>query len=356
MANTASLLLNIPSNGDPAYTNSWGTNPVNLNMGLLDAAVTGILSLSVAGSSNTILTSNVAATDQARNQQFIFSGILTGNKYVLWPNGLTRMFSVTNNCTGAFTLSIGVDDGMGAPAGTTYTVVQGQTVELYSTGTNVGQRAAAIGTGAIDNLLPSQTGNSGKFLTTNGTASSWGSIPSSGLLLSECRVYAGPLAPVLWLFCYGQAISRTTYSALFAVIGTTYGTGDGSTTFNIPDLRGRTVFGRDDMGGSAANRVTNAISGITAINLGAVGGDQNMQQHTHTQDAHTHTTQADGRRLAFLQTSGSNYDTGATSMNFTGAPGFAISSTTATNQNTGTGNSQNMPPTIIMNWIIYAGV
>ena len=55
-----------------------------------------------------------------------------------------------------------------------------------------------------------------------------------------------------FVFPYGQAISRTTYSALFAVISTTYGTGDGSTTFNVPDLRGRVFAGKDDMGGVAA--------------------------------------------------------------------------------------------------------
>lgn len=54
----------------------------------------------------------------------------------------------------------------------------------------------------------------------------------------------------------GQAISRTTYAALFALTGTTWGTGDGVTTFNIPDLRGRAVFGLDNMNGSAANRIT----------------------------------------------------------------------------------------------------
>lgn len=50
--------------------------------------------------------------------------------------------------------------------------------------------------------------------------------------------FAGEAAPNGWLLCYGQAISRTTYSTLFGIIGTTYGTGDGSTTFNLPDLRG----------------------------------------------------------------------------------------------------------------------
>lgn len=57
--------------------------------------------------------------------------------------------------------------------------------------------------------------------------------------------YAGSSAPSGWLLCNGQAVSRTTYSALFAIIATTYGTGDGSTTFNVPDLRGEFLRGLD---------------------------------------------------------------------------------------------------------------
>jgi microcystin-dependent protein len=71
---------------------------------------------------------------------------------------------------------------------------------------------------------------------------------------------------------YGQAISRTTYSALYSLLTTTYGTGDGSTTFNIPDLRGRVLAGVDNMGGSAANRLTTSGSGIAGTTLGATGG------------------------------------------------------------------------------------
>lgn len=88
--------------------------------------------------------------------------------------------------------------------------------------------------------------------------------------------FAGSTAPNGWLLAYGQAVSRTTYAALFAAIGTTYGTGDGSTTFNLPDVRGRTEFGKDDMGGSAANRITNAVAGFHGETLGATGGAQSV--------------------------------------------------------------------------------
>ena len=57
------------------------------------------------------------------------------------------------------------------------------------------------------------------------------------------QMYAGSTAPTGWLMCDGSAVSRTTYADLYAVIGTTYGSGDGSTTFNLPDLRGRVAVG-----------------------------------------------------------------------------------------------------------------
>jgi microcystin-dependent protein len=101
--------------------------------------------------------------------------------------------------------------------------------------------------------------------------------------------YGGSSPPNGWLLCGGQAVSRTTFAALFSAIGSTFGSGDGSTTFNVPDLRGRAVAGLDNMGGNAASRITSGGSGIAGTTLGAAGGEQT---HTLTQTempAHTHT-------------------------------------------------------------------
>lgn len=84
--------------------------------------------------------------------------------------------------------------------------------------------------------------------------------------------YAGTTAPAGWVMCDGAQVSRTTYKSLFDVVGTTYGAGDGSTTFNVPDLRQRFPLGK-------------AASG-TGATLGATGG---AIDHTHTSGAHTHT-------------------------------------------------------------------
>lgn len=73
-------------------------------------------------------------------------------------------------------------------------------------------------------------------------------------------------------FPYGQAISRTAYAALFAILGTTYGSGDGSTTFNLPDKRGRISVALDTMGGTASGRVTTANFALDGTTIGATGG------------------------------------------------------------------------------------
>ena len=86
--------------------------------------------------------------------------------------------------------------------------------------------------------------------------------------------FAGSTAPKGWLLCYGQAVKRSDYPHLFSVIGTNFGTGDGSTTFNVPDLRGCVPAGKDNMGGTPANRLTTSGSGIDGPTLGAAGGSQ----------------------------------------------------------------------------------
>lgn len=91
----------------------------------------------------------------------------------------------------------------------------------------------------------------------------------SGCVMS----FAGTAAPTGWLECNGNAVSRTTYSALFAAIGTTYGIGDGSTTFNLPDLRGEFIRGWDHGRGVDTGR-----------SLGSAQADE-LEAHVHEHSA-----------------------------------------------------------------------
>ncbi len=109
---------------------------------------------------------------------------------------------------------------------------------------------------------------------------------AGGTNYAECPIgtilpFGGSVAPAGWFLCQGQAISRTIYSDLYSVIGTSYGVGDGSTTFNLPDAREVALVG-------AGTNTLNAssITNHNAINLGAFQDDQ-LQEHNHYRFSNT---------------------------------------------------------------------
>jgi len=106
-------------------------------------------------------------------------------------------------------------------------------------------------------------------------------------ITGEVRAFAGSAAPEGWLICDGNTISRTTYPELFAAIGTLHGEGDGTTTFHLPDYRGRFLRGADDMGtvlGPAGRdpggRTVAATGGATGVTVGSVQ-DSDNKSHNH---------------------------------------------------------------------------
>lgn len=101
-----------------------------------------------------------------------------------------------------------------------------------------------------------------------------------GTLVGSVTMYAGSSAPTGWLLCNGQAISRTTYSALFSAIGTTWGVGNGSTTFNVPDMRESAPVGVGTF--SAVTGTTHGAQVAADVyTLGQFKDDQE-QGHLHT--------------------------------------------------------------------------
>lgn len=136
-------------------------------------------------------------------------------------------------------------------------------------------------------LGSSNTTNANSFVSTSGILPSGIILPYGGGTGVSGTTYI--TIPDGWLLCNGATVSRTAYSALFNIIGTTYGSGDGSTTFNVPNLLGRTVVGAgvagSQNGGSGASGVITGGTALPARALGSWFGDVNTQGHTHVINA-----------------------------------------------------------------------
>ncbi|HEC12323.1 MAG TPA: hypothetical protein ENI80_03595 [Acidiferrobacteraceae bacterium] len=161
-----------------------------------------------------------------------------------------------------------------------------------------------------------------------GAAGPAGVAGPTGVMLQ----YAGTSAPAGWLLCDGSVVSRATYADLYAVTGDAFGAGDGSTTFGLPDMRGRTSIGLDNMGGTSANRITNTQAD-------SLGGNAGAEDHTITTPesaAHVHNRGANqfatwGTDFYATNSGGSGTNTGSTG---------------------GGGAHNNMPPYLAVNIII----
>ena len=140
--------------------------------------------------------------------------------------------------------------------------------------------------------------------------------------------YAASAAPTGWLLCDGSAVSRLTYASLFAIIGTTWGAGDGSTTFNVPDRRGTAGIG---MGTG---------SGLTARTLAATGGEETHLLITSEMPSHSHAPSIK-TYFAELNLAGGAQALGAGAQSWINTVGTASAG--------GDGAHNNMQPFIVMN-------
>jgi len=337
MPSTYSTRLAVTKQGTGDNSGTWGAVLNDQTIELIDEAIAGVQTLNVTTGSNITLTVANGATSQARKAVLRLSGTPTANIAIIIPSA-EKTYDVDGTAfAGAFNITVRAASGAGV------VLTAGQKKRVYFNGTDVIDLSPSVPITAI-----AGDGTIGANLVGTTVTVSLG-------LPGVVWPYAGTTAPTGWLLCAGQAVSRTTFAPLFAVIGTTYGAGDGTTTFNVPDLRGRVPAGKDDMNGTAANRITNAIAGFIGTVLGAFGGDQNMHQHTHTatvnDPGHSHfmpNTQPTTGPGGYPSIGGRSWVPG----DATNATESKTTGITVTNANAGTGNSQNVQPTIILNYII----
>lgn len=155
--------------------------------------------------------------------------------------------------------------------------------------------------------------------------------------------FGGSAAPTGYLLLFGQTVSRTTYADLFAVFGTTYGVGDGVTTFGLPDLRGRVIAGVDNMGGVAANRLTATTMAPNGNTRGATGGAQTGAHY------HMLPVGADGAN-AFIVDSFATPATDVIVVNRWAGAGLAVAGARrSASDNTTIDRTQ---PTLLLNYIV----
>lgn len=146
-------------------------------------------------------------------------------------------------------------------------------------------------------------------------------LPPAGVV----SAYGGSSAPTGYLLCDGSAVSRTTYSALFTAIGTAYGAGDGSTTFNVPNLKGRVPAGYD--------------SSQTEFNaLGKTGGEKTHTLTVAEMPEHRHTV--------------SDFPTNTAGNEWVGAAGTAAKTSKVSSYAGSSSAHNNLQPYITLNYII----
>lgn len=356
-----SLKLELIGNGDQSGT--WGTT-TNNNLGtLLEQAITGVQTITMSNA-DYVLTNYNGTSDEARNAVLVVGGTNSAIRQIIAPL-VQKIYIVTNNTSGSYAITIG------ASTGTTVTIPNGVTAQVYCNGTNfysaqTGSAGDFTVNGTLNATGLTDTGNMtvGGTLTITGASTFTGSAAFSGTptaptatagtnttqIATTAFVLANGVSPTgvinMWpttsaptgyLLCDGTAVNRTTYAALFAVISTTFGVGNGSTTFNLPNYTNRMPYG---------------------TTIGTTGGsaDAVVVSHTHTITDPTH-----AHAISLYSGTGGGGTTGSNTKwsgenNNAGGPNSVNTTSASTGITVNTagvsGTNANLPPYLGINFII----
>lgn len=216
--------------------------------------------------------------------QVVFAGASTSTFSA--PGANPRIDIITVDSTGTVAISNGAEAG--SPTAPAYPANKLVVCEVYH---RVAETKILDYDDGVNGYISKDARSAISILYLNDPSQVSFSLVPSGMI----SAYGGSAAPTGWLLCDGSAVSRTTYAGLFAIISTTYGPGDSSTTFNLPDMRGRVPVGAGTGagGGASGNGLPAGGSALTAV---AAGGWKGEETHTLTateMPAHTHSSQGD---------------------------------------------------------------
>jgi len=166
-------------------------------------------------------------------------------------------------------------------------------------------------------------------------------------MIGEIRIFAGNFSPRSWAFCEGQLLPISSNSALFSILGTTYG-GDGRTTLGLPDLRGRSPIGPGSGPGLATHRL-GAKVGVEKVRL----NEDEIPTHTHTATATVNADSNAGSSTSPDNTVWANHTEDINSFGTTQNTTMATGAVTVTNAPAGGGQAhENRSPQLALNYII----
>jgi microcystin-dependent protein len=372
MASTYSTSLKIQLMGNGEDSGTWGSIS-NTNWNLMEQAVAGVQTITMANSNYTLTNLN-GVSDEARNMVLVVQGTNSAVYQVIAPLNQPKFYVISNQTTGGYAITIG------ASSGSVVSVPNGTTAQVYTDGTNfysaqtgssgnftVNGNLAVGGNETVTGTL-SVTGATtlSSALTYGGVALSNSVTGTGSMVLSASPTFTGtPIAPTaaagtnttqiattafvtqnavitgaiqMWptasaptgyLLCDGSAVSRTTYATLFALIGTTFGAGDTTTTFNVPNYTNRMPYG---------------------TTIGATGGsaDSVVVAHTHTitDPGHVHSL------VGSYQAYGNPNISGVMTAIGSSSTGSAVTGITGTNSAGVSGTNANLPPYLGINFII----
>ena len=378
---------------------AWGTT-TNNNFDIIDRLINGVVTLTLSSGGTSNLSTSDGSLSDGMHKVIVLAGSPdSGHVITIDPDSAEKLYLIKNGTGQAVIFNQGTGGTVGNSRAVS--VASGKSAIIFANGGGSGATVTEFRPGTDDDAVItasladsavttakiaddaitnakiaddavnadsvadnsigaaainiSGNGTSGQAVVSDGDGSfSYTSniVPSGALM-----PYAGTSAPTGFLLCDGSAVSRSTYATLFSAISTTYGAGDGSSTFNLPDLRGRVVAGQDDMGGSSANRLTDQTGGLNGDTLGDTGGSEThtlttaqLASHTHTfSDTDTHTVSFPRTLIVGAANNSVNVD-GSGQRHDEGTLTVSISGTTSS---AGSGSAHNnVQPTIILNYII----